>query len=91
MRDTDHGGVRLNGELGAFPDFGNKHLTDNSLWHRIKRRLFARPLLYMDVSNHWMLGWQWRDGTLEIVAEGRVNAGEMIQVPRGTLIHDESA
>jgi len=64
--------------------------TKETLWHRIKRRLFARPVLIIGRDSGWSLAWYWRDGTIEIVKIGLWEPGGLVEVPKGTKVHYES-
>ncbi len=48
--------------------------------NRIKRRLYANPVLSTD-GNYYIFAWQWPDGVLEIAKEGVIKPGQEIKIP----------
>lgn len=71
-------------------DAGRIPFVRQSLWHRIKRRLFATPTLHLcaalDVGDglptvQYVLLYEWPDDTYEVVKCGVARPGEPIAVP----------
>jgi len=44
-----------------------------TLWHRIKRRLFATPFLSVNLNGAYAFGYLWKNGMIEIVDCGISN------------------
>lgn len=63
-----------------------EHMVNNTLIHRIKRRLFAKPFLAFDEYGAYTVYWLWRDGVIEVVSCGMSNPGVSIEVPKGTTV-----
>jgi len=70
-------------------DIKESYLTKETLWHRIKRRLLAKPVLTLYKGGRWILTYHWKDGTIEIVRQGLWKPGGIVKVPSGTKVTTE--
>lgn len=54
-------------------------------WHRLKRRLFATPVLSVSSCKAWTLAYVWKSEVVEIVACGMAH-NRIPKLPPGTQI-----
>lgn len=71
----------------GFPKNIDWNLKEDSLWYRIKRRIFAKPYFHIDADGHYIVAWHWSSGLLEIVDYGNeLEGGKIVEVPLGTKV-----
>ena len=56
-------------------------LTKETWWQKVKRRLFAKPVLSVTKDGYYTLAWHWKDGTCEVVKHGITEPGGIVEVP----------
>lgn len=67
-----------------------KHFTKETWWHKLKRWVFAQPILTITKDDSYLLAWHWKDGTYEIVEEGIFKPGGIVEVPIGCRVIQET-
>lgn len=50
------------------------------------RSFLAKPRLFISREGHYLLAFYWCNGAIEIVREGHVTPGEIIEVPAMTMV-----
>lgn len=64
--------------------------VNKGFMHKLKRRLFAKPVCSVTADGYYVIGWIWKSGLCEIVESGRAAPGQIINLPSGcNLILDK--
>ena len=64
-------------------------LAKETWWHKMKRRIFATPILSVTKKGYYTLAWHWKDGTCEIVKYGFSKPDDIVDLPaRCKVIHE---
>jgi hypothetical protein len=57
-----------------------------TMWQKVNRRLFAKPIISVTKEGYYTLAWHWKDGTCEVVKHGICKPGVIVEVPASSRV-----